>query len=236
MTPNVRIFASEEGATEAHQRLVDAGYDTTLLILTSAAAGKESEVVTDAIRRGLLPDNNSRVALRNLKQGRSLVAVRAPFGAALEAIEILEAGDVVDAAVIRSYSTTSPSPFSDALNLPVLANFSPSTGLVSNSWSFSSMFGMKLLSSKAAPFSAIIKLPVVPQPKPRSWRRSFGFPMLSKSAAPFSSLFSMRVLSKGGEGEWKSSFGMPLLINKAAPFSALFGMKELVAARGEKKK
>lgn len=222
MTPNVRIYASETGARDADAALAAAGYGDRTVLLPSEHAGREEAAVSAAIRDGTLPERYIQICTRNLKAGRSLVAVRARYGMAAYAVEIMERGDTVDTDVLRRYLFRDPTPLSDMLRIPALAKFTPVTGLLRSDWTLSSFFGLGLLSRKAAPLSSMFGLPTLSKPK-REWKSSFGLPLLSRNPAPLSSLFGMATLSKP-KGEWKSSFGLPLLSRNPAPLSSVFGI------------
>ncbi|MEO1102443.1 MAG: hypothetical protein AAFW98_01715 [Pseudomonadota bacterium] len=227
MTPNVRIYGSEQGARDADAALDANGFRERTLLLPSEVAGREAEAVEEAIAAGMLPDRNVRLATRSLLAGRPVLAVRAPFGSGETALELMESGgDTVDNELLTNYSVSSPSPLSDALGIPTLVPFSSSTSLVSSSWSLSRTFGMGILGGKAAPLSSLFKIPLLTKRK-RDRRSSFGIPLISRNAAPLSSLFGMGTLSKRRKEPRTSSFGFPLLMRNPAPFSSLIGWKTL---------
>ncbi len=226
MTPNVRFYASEQGASDVDARLRSSGFEDVSLLLPSKLAGQEDEAIKLAIRQERLPERMSKLCTRRLKEGRALVAVRAPFWHAREALEIMETDDCVDSDLIKRFPISNPSPLSDMMMLPTLSRGRSSTRLASSSWSFSSMLGLPLLSKDAAPLSSAIGMGVL-SPAKKNWRSSFGLPLISKAAAPLSSLLGMAPL-KRSRGVKEFSFGMfPLLMRNPAPFSSLFGLKVL---------
>ena len=216
MTPNVRIYDSEESARSAAAKLADAGFGTQRVLLASELAGQEAAAVRSAVRDGLLPGSQASFCTQNLAKGRSLVAVVAPFGYSLEALDIMESCGPVDVDKMpRHVPSRDPSPLSDALGFPTVVDFVPMTDLTSSSWSLSGVFGLPLLtknqrgkarlSSPKRPWNSSMGLPVLTRnqrgkarlttPK-RPWNWSMGFPLLSNNPAPLSSLFGIPTLTK----------------------------------------
>lgn len=226
MTPNVRIFASEDGALAADKRLEKNGFKIRTVILARDSAGREDEVVRAAVAAGTLPVAHARICARSLRDGHSLVAVRAPYGFAEEALILMERGDVVHADNMRRHRSDDPSPFSDVFGLPVLTPFHASTNLIPSDHYSTGAFG--LLVKAAAPLSSMFGLPtVIRQRKP--WRTSFGFPLLSHTAAPFSNLFGLKTVVRP-EPSWRYHRPPP---DNPAPFSNLFHLKVLFTGRRE---
>lgn len=229
MTTEVRLYKSEQGARDVDARLQEEGFENRAMFLPSDHAGREVEAVNAAIESGVIPERFVKLCQRSLKEGKSLIAAQAPFGSGTRVISILESDDSVDNDLIRRYGFRSPSPLSEVLGIPVLSKFESSTGLLNSDWSFSSKFGMGLLSRNPAPLSSMIGWRPLSGRK-KNWTRSWGFPLLSRNPAPLSSLFGMATVTKS-KGAWTSSFGMPLLSRNPAPFSSLFGMKVLSEER-----
>lgn len=230
MTPNVRIFPDDQSARNADEALAEHGLARRTLITPSAVAGREDEAVETAIADGLMPDRYRKLCARSLREGRSLIAVATPFGAGETATLVMEEhGGTVYLDLMRRYRSDEAAPLSAALGLPTVVGYTPSTSLVSNDWSLSSLFGMRLLSKNPAPLSSLIGWRPLSKPKKGPWKSSFGFPMLVRNPAPLSSLFALRVLSKpkGPRREWRSSFGLPLLARNPAPLSSLLGFSTL---------
>ena len=248
MTPNIRIYSSDAGARDAYAKLAEAGFTNSDLILASdfrqsapapavnengdeeaaappvqASAAVDEAGIRDAVRAGIrkntIPERFELICNRSLKEGRSIVSVRSPFGTGLEAIDLMENGQTVDSDVLESYRSDDPAPLSRILSLPTLSKFNSATGLLRSDWSFSSAFGFGLLSSNAAPLSRMFGMSVLSRPK-KNWNSSFGFPMLSRNPTPLSSLFALPSLTRSQRGKAQLS-------RNPAPFSSLLGMKTL---------
>ncbi|XWN31804.1 MAG: hypothetical protein ROR55_01415 [Devosia sp.] len=227
MTPNVRIYPSEQAALDADARLAESGFTDRAVLLPSNVAGTEEKAVREAVREGKLPQRFEKISIQSLKDGRAVVAVEAPFGLSETAVDIMDTGECVDTDRLRRYEISDPAPFSDALGLPVLSSSKATNSLTDSSWSLSSSLGMGLLSKNPAPLSSAISWRTLSKPKGKGeWRRSFGFPLLSRKAAPLSSMFGMGTLSRPSSKK-TSSFGFPLLSRTAAPLSRMFGLKVL---------
>lgn len=234
MTPNVRIYASEDGANKADALLAENGFRQRTLLLPSRLSGQEEEAVNAAILDGTLPDRYRQLCIRSLKAGRSLLSARAMFGQGADLVELMETADCVDTDVLQSYRLVEPAPLSVALGIPTVVGFVSSTGLVNSKWTFSSMFGFGLLSRSAAPLSSMFGLGTISAAK-RNWTSSFGFSLLSRNPAPLSSMLGMPAVSTGPKKGWRTSFGFPLLSRNPAPLSSLFGITTVVRDRPGKK-
>lgn len=192
---------------------------------TSGDDGQDEAAVRAAIRSGHVPDRFEKICIRNLKAGCSLVGVRARFGSGGNAIEVMERTPTVDTDVLLSYPVSNPSPLSDAMRFSTLSEFVPISDLARSTWTFSSLFGMGLLSNKAAPLSSMFGMSVLSKPK-ADWNSSFGMPLKSDNPAPLSSMFGMSTLTRSKK-DWTYSFGFPMLSRNPAPLSTLLGIKTL---------
>lgn len=228
-TLNVRLYESDEAAKATADRLTAAGYPNNMVLNPSDAAGREPDAVEAAVRQGFLPARQAAVCVRGLQQGRSVVAAKAPFGRGQDVLNIMEGAGAVDSDVLRRYVPGNPSPLSDALGLPTLSRVKPVTNLARSSWSFSSMFGLSLLSKSAAPLSSMIGFKPVLERK-KNWTSSMGLPLLSRNAAPLSSVFGAQTVYSP-KRPWQWSWGMPMLTDNPAPLSSLFGIPTLTRKR-----
>ncbi len=220
----VRIYASEQGARDADAKLSEAGFGKRAVFLANEHQGQAADAVQAANRAGTLPERMAKICTDSLAQGRSLLSVDPPFGTAQRAINIMENGDTVESDRSAAFTDDDPAPFSRMLGMPVLSDFSSSTGLLPSRWSFSAGFGMGLLSRNAAPFSSMFGMKILTNPKRRD--SSFGMPLGSRNPAPLSSLLGMKpLLSRQRSGDY--SFGFPLLSNNPAPLSSLIGIRTL---------
>ena len=225
MTFYLRIYPNDQAARDAAAKLAEAGLYDHHVVLAGNVAGQEKETVEAAVKAGTISERFTKICVRNLKAGHSLVATKAPYGRGKAALSIMESFETVDTDLLNRYGYGNPTPLSDALELPVLSKQAPATKLLRHDWTFSSIFGLGLLSEKAAPFSSMFGMKTLTTPKPE-WKKSFGIPMLSNNPAPLSSMFGMTTILKPKQ-PWNWSFGMPLLSKDPAPLSNLFRIRIL---------
>jgi hypothetical protein len=93
----------------------------------------------------------------------------------------------------------SPAPLSRFVGIGVLASRLSSLSrmfppLSRHDFALSSLFGMKLSSSKAAPLSSMLGMKTVSSTPSEEWKNSMGYPLLSRNPAPLSSLLGWPVL------------------------------------------
>ncbi len=227
MIPMVRIYDSEERAQEAAGALVGRGFDERAVVVLTPSPGQDAARVRAAVERELLPGSQARFCAQCLQRGRSVVAVRVPFGRGQVALGVLESFGPVDTDQLPAYEVRNPAPLSDLLGIPTLTEDQGTFfgALVRSSWTFSSLFGLGLLSRKAAPLSSLLGMKTLTRSK-KDWTTSFGLPLLSRAATPLSSLIGMRTLTKPRKN-WERSFGLPLLSKEAAPLSDYLGISVL---------
>lgn len=221
MIPIVRIYPSEQQAREAAENLEEVGFTDVVLLEAAPVASQAAAAVRDAVAEERIPGSHLRICTKSLEQGRSIVAVRAPFGRGELASQILASAGPVDVDLLPPYQPRNPAPFSDLFGIPVLAKFTPMTDLSIITYSFGEP---SLSGRKAAPLSSLLGLRTLTTPK-RPWKSSLGLPLLSRDPAPLSSLLRWKPLS--GYRRKDSSFGLPLLSRNPTPLSSLFGMRVL---------
>ena len=225
MTWVVRIFETEEEANSASENLLKVRLTEQRTLAASALAGQEQAAVEAAVSEGLLPGGHAAIALGHLREGRTLIALNAPYGRARQAIDIMERSGAVHSETLTPYVTDSPALFSDLAGIPTLTSAKASNSLASHSFSLSSMFGLPLLSRGAAPFSSLFGLKTVSTGKSKN--SSFGLPLLSRNPAPLSSMFGLKtVMATKRPSNWGAG-GMPMLSDNPAPLSSTFGIPTL---------
>ncbi len=222
MPATVRFYESADRARDAATHLADLGFENVSLLTPSASPGEGSALVRAAVAAEMIPGSHQRLCISSLEQGRSIVAVAAPFGRGQKAIEVLEQFGPVDTDRIPVYSPRSAAPFSESLGIPVLAKFSPMTDLSIMTYTTGSR---TLLSRNPTPLSSMLGLKTLTTSK-GPWTSSFGMPLLSSNPAPLSSMIGWRPLVKTYLRK-DTSFGFPLLSRNPAPLSSLFGLRVL---------
>lgn len=184
-----RIYESYGSALDAATELKKNGYRDDEIALISNAPNREpgaDEDAATAIRKAGIPAADVSPFADVVEQGKSLLVVRAVWGAAVRAIGIVGRHAPVDSAIgRREYyvpsRTGDNAKFSLTFGWPMLIN-DPSP--------FSSFWKWPLLSNNATPFSTMFSL---------STLRSgyiFGTPKLIKDGALFSKELRIPVLLK----------------------------------------
>lgn len=229
MIPYARIYETEENARNAVSLLAQEGFPDDAVRLVTPTPGEEEETIDAAVRDGYLPGRFLSLGIQGLREGRSIVGVKAAFGFGQTAVATMERAGPVDSGRLPSYIVRNPSPFSDFLGIPVLSRVRPKPTLARSDFA---LFGFAQLINRPAPLSSLFGLPTLTRTgtRRREWRRSFGFPLLIRSAAPLSSLFRIPTLTRTGtrRREWTRSFGFPLLSKNPAPLSSLLGIPTLI--------
>lgn len=226
MTTIVRMYESEEGARAAVDNLAAAGFVAEEVSVLTPADAADTAAVEAAIQDGFLRAGSlTKVCWSGLRNGRSVVSVKAQFGRGQSATNALQACGPVDTELIPEYETGHAAPFSELLGIPVLTDSRSGSELVRSDYALSGLFGMRLLSRSPAPLSSLFRIGTLSRPR-RPRRRSLGLPLLSNSPAPLSSLLRIPTLTRSG-GPKRKSFGLPLLSRNPAPLSTILGIRPL---------
>lgn len=192
-----RMYATHAQAKQAFDEFKELGYEDVHLFAGAQPGGEGSQAPTpsrdsilSALTRAYILKQHASIYADRISTGSSLVTVHALFGTALKARQVLDGLDPIDSGVpdpvYPSYAWDQATPFSSALQLPVLTKtklpFEKMWNLPSVTRRpsfFSNLFGLPLLSKAATPFS-----------------RSAGWPLLSRLPTPFSSKLGMPLLTK----------------------------------------
>lgn len=194
--PVVRLFETEQHAQSAVDHLIRRGFpsDTINFVKPSADASTSLESITDRIAAGHVLRAHAKVYAAGVHGGRSLVAVRAPFGRAVLAQDIMDTYSPVGSGLrvrrdaFREWDDAAP--LSSGLSMTTLlkdpAPLSGAFGLGTKAFGGKPMFG-----SLTGPRFALSSM--------------FGLPLLSRGGKPhFGSLASSRFALS-------SMIGLPLL-------------------------
>jgi hypothetical protein len=204
-----RLYDSPADALGAVTELKSAGYvdGEVNLIAPAPVAGHANDNVAASIEKAGVPPGDAEAFAAAVAQGKALVTVRAALGAAVGAIEILDAHGPANATSRQSeyYSTSvaSPNPLSDALGWSLLSD-DPAP--------FSSFFGIPALSKSAAPLSPFLGLPLLARSSSNRTRSNY--------SAPFSAFFGLPLLVH----QSTTAVGRTRLIDDGAPFSHWLGL------------
>jgi hypothetical protein len=206
-----RLYAAEEHAVSALEALKHK-FNETEINLVTPKSGKAADI-EDLIVKGGARRFEAVALAEKVRQGGSLVTVRAPWGFAQDAISALEKHGPVDAGLdvgerhIRPgwhvaalispllglpllekfkssvFLVKDPAPYSTFARVPTLLQLKTTTALLNNPTPFSSLQGLATI-SRAKPFSGLVK-------SDRSYAN-----LATKAAAPLSQLFFIPVLTK----------------------------------------
>lgn len=178
MTPIGRMYATEERARDAARRLQADGFAESTIAVVAPGSGP------GALPRSV-PRNQAIAYARALGAGHWVVVVEAPFNWGQEATAHLLAAGPVTPVGVPTVRRRNPSPFSDWIGFPTLSTRGRSylsrifPELASPRFAFSSMLGMKMVSSSRGPYKPVIPFPVLSRSS-GSYRPVIPFPLLTR--------------------------------------------------------
>ena len=221
MTQITRVYDSSKSATDAVAELKTRGFkDIGVVTAPQSRGGRSNGVdVVQTVKQTGIPSNYVEAYAERVKRGGAVVTVKAPFGSAITATEILNKYGPDKAPGPASSSgngaDSGAAPLSSALHVPLLTESSgSSSGSVAGSRTLSSALGLPELISSDSFFSGF---PLLRSSKPYSSLSQSQAPWssLSKSQEPFSSLSN-------------NQNGSASLVNDPAPFSSMLGLPVLI--------
>ena len=188
-----RIYETYGGALEAANELKTKGFRDAEISLISNASNREEGAVEDLsseIAKAGIPADDVAAFAAVVDAGKSLLVVRAVWGAAVKAIGVVDRHGPSEAGVGRPeyYASKSddPSIFFSTFGLAMLSN---------DATPFSRFWNLPLLSSDPTPFSSMFTLPTL-------WTGFlFGIPKLLSSGTIFSDELRIPVLLKSRSSE-----------------------------------
>ncbi len=249
--PIARIYASQASGTSAMAALQEAGFRTDDIAVITRPMAKESgeeeaphNLVLEAILAAGVAPEPAAVYAEAVANGKTLVAVKPPFGGAKLAIEILDGFDPVALAVPEvaaapepvfagfMFDSSSPTPLSDAFGWKVLLNdptplssYMNWTVLKKETGPSRTLEQIRKQSNDPSPFSSKLGLAVlIDNPTPLSSKA--GWKTLWGSAAPLSEKFGWKTLW-GSATPLSDKFGWRVLSDNSTPLSTLLGLPVL---------
>jgi hypothetical protein len=251
-------------------------------IIVITPGGRGADAISAALKAGKMLGDKAELYSEGVQAGHAVVLVYAPFGHGQEATEILnsfnpmelepapagaaeessfawdEAAPLSSAFQLRVLLRKSPAPFSSWVGFHTLAEgrtFGSRKELTASDWTFSSLFGLGVLSKNQRGPSSSLGLRTLSSTQSPG-RSRFGLPLLSSNPAPLSSRLRLNVLKPKRAGDdpspFSDHFGLPTLTRrqtsprfgklasthfalfgrnplskKAAPLSGMFGLKVL---------
>jgi hypothetical protein len=189
--PIVRLYASAEQAKLALAALKRWGFEDALINVVTAtstppanapASAASDDPVQSAIMSAYVLKAHAKVYAQEVRNGRTLISVRAPFGVGGIAEELLDECGPVKSAVVTADDSLrlwdDDAPFSSAIGAP---------SLVRATAPFSAFWVLPTITSRGGTFFSGIGLPEVSS----SDSYLFGSPAISRSASPLSSMLGL---------------------------------------------
>lgn len=225
MIPIVRLFPTEQAARDAVAKLVKDNISSRTIAVINPDYQGATSAIDAAVRDGMIPGVYRKATADALRNGRSVVCVTPPYGKSQSAIRILNRSGAVDTDSLPDYTRDSAAPFSEFLGLPVLTEGRSSLKLARSDFTFSSWFGLGLLSRRATPLSSMFGLKLLSS-KTGSRAAGTSVQRMSGKAAPLSSMFGMKLLSSK-TGSRAAGSSVQRMSGNAAPFSGFLGLRVL---------
>lgn len=223
MPITVRAYESDTSAEQASALLTETGFRSDLIYRFSGTSGNPEQIVSSAVEADQLPREYTAVATKLLAEGKTILAIRPPFGNTLLAEELMDKCHPIQDIQFPTIHFADPSPLSDFLGIPTLSHGYTfgEPGLSKSPSPLSSMFGLKLLSAGKANKTSSFGIPLLSRPKPDR-TSSFGLPLLSKPKPDRTTSFGFPLLTKRKPGP-----GSTKLSHNPTPLSSMFGLPVL---------
>jgi hypothetical protein len=207
----IRIYDSESQGSKAAEHLRKEGYADVFQFSSAAgkgAAAARSNLIASMMAAHIWRSHAEAYADR-LTKGKSMVLVHAPFGGALNAMNVMDTYQpsetgISEAADDDEYKWDDKAPLSSALHLPVL---------MKNKYPAETLSGVSSLTKGKAFLSDLLGIKLLTAGSARK-NTSMGLPLLTGAATPLS-----------------SAIGMPTLSQNPTPLSSLFGLPVLKKSR-----
>jgi hypothetical protein len=194
MTPIGRMYATEERARDAARRLQEDGFAESSIAVVAPGSGPR------AIPRSV-PKNQAIAYARALEEGLWVVVVEAPFNWGQVATGHLLASGPITPIGVPMVNPRNPSPFSDWIGFPTLSTRGRSylsrifPELSNPRFAFSSMLGMKTVSSSRGAYKPVVPGPVLSR-SGGSYKPVIPFPMLTRSRGSYKPVIPFPLLTR----------------------------------------
>ena len=191
-TTVARIYESYGNALEASQELRSRGFHRDEIDLISKAANTQVGEITDIageISKAGVPADNVASYAATVEEGKSLLVVRAAWGAAKRAIKVVDDHGPEESVLNNEfYISELPATSNEQLSFFSLSAYLGIPHLLSDATPFSNFWNLPVLISNAAPFSSFFLDSTL------TTGFSFGAPNLINNPTIFSDAFNFPVL------------------------------------------
>ena len=223
MLPVTRIYESEHAAHHVVDKLIEGEIPRSDITVVHASDPNGESRIDAEIERGAMMSGHRRALKAALAKGRSIVTVTPDYSWGSFVTVTMNRNGAVDTDTIPDYTPHDPAPFSEALGLPVLIRSEPKARL--SIFNSKRSFGLPLLIDNAAPFSSLFGLKLLSSKK-GSIAKGSSVERMSGNPAPFSSLLGLKLLSSKRGSRAKGS-SVERMSDNPAPFSRFLGLRVL---------
>jgi len=211
-----RLFADRDTAAKASEALLSGGFNRKSV---SAIDGDQSAARSALVDMGV-SDAAADVLAGKVAGGSGVVALRAPFGKAGDAISTLDRFDPVDVDIEQeAHISAAPAPEYSKSIIPGNKKFLTMDGAVGSGTGFSESIGMPLLSSRQRG-KAKVDTSTISQ--------RFGFKLLSRKQGGKAKVDTSTISEKLGLKLVKKPREGTSVINNPTPFSSMLGWPTII--------
>ena len=211
-----RLLADEDTASEASRALAQKGFDDSAVRVVSGSGGSARESMADFG----VSDNTAEAYAGHLDGGKALVAVRAPFGMAGDAMSALKGFDAIEVDVEQEQHISYKTNPEDALSIiPGNKKFLTDRSSVGTGTGFSEMFGWSLLTDRQRGKASV---------ETETISKKLGIPLLANRQWGKAGVDTSTVSEKIGLATIKKPRGGKSIIRKPTPFSSALGWPTII--------
>jgi len=211
-----RLLANEDTASEASRALARKGFDDGAVRVVSNSGGSARESMVDFG----VSDSTADAYIDHLDSGNALIAVRAPFGMAGDAMSALRPFDAIEVDVEQEQHISYKTNPEDALSIiPGNKKFLTDRSSVGTGTGFSDMFGWSLLTDRQRGKASV---------ETETISKKLGMPLLTNRQRGKAGVDTSTVSEKIGLATIKKPRGGKSIIRNPTPFSSALGWPTII--------